>query len=315
MNLGFERSALIGAALVAIYTALISSADAITKFIAGGYAAPQLFFVSGAIVVGLSWLSARAKPEQGGLRTTCPKAMAIRAGLTVVGSVAFFYAFRYLPFADVFLFIGLMPIFAGLASGPILGEHVRPGAWVALAAGFVGVLCLFPGGIAGIGFGHVIALFACLCGTLSMVIARYIGRFETNALAQVFYPNLAVFLSMGAALPFVYQPMPLTDLAWVFAYAGFLFAARWLLVISLRLLAAYAVTPLMNLQFVWMVILGAVFFGEVPASNTYLGVGIVIGSGLFLIYDQMLPDTARRNLSGQREWVFLPVLRKFKIAR
>ena len=275
-----------------MYTALISSADAITKFIAVGYAAPQLFFVSGAIVVALCWVSTRVKPHPEGLKTTCKKAMAVRSGLTVLGSVAFFYAFRYLPFADVFLFIGMMPIFAGLASGPILGEHVRPGAWVALAAGFIGVLCLFPGGLSGIGVGHVIALIACLCGTLSMVIARYIGRFESNALAQVFYPNLAVFVTMGTALPFVYQPMPAADLIWVFAYAGLLFAARWLLVVSLRLLAAYAVTPLMNLQFVWMVILGALIFGEIPAGGTLLGVGIVVGSGLFLIYDQMLPESA-----------------------
>lgn len=315
MSFDVNRTALLGAGLVAIYTALISSADAITKFIAGGYAAPQLFFVSGAIVVALCWVSARAKPHSSGLKTSCAKAMAIRSGLTVLGSVAFFYAFRYLPFADVFLFIGMMPIFAGLASGPILGEHVRPGAWVALAAGFVGVLCLFPGGIAGIGVGHVIALCACLCGTLSMVIARYIGRFESNALAQVFYPNLAVFVTMGIVLPFVYQPMPFTDLLWVFAYAGLLFAARWLLVTSLRLLAAYAVTPLMNLQFVWMVILGAAVFGEVPATGMLLGVGIVVGSGLFLIYDQMLPEVAetRRPVSLKLSGVWLRF--KVRVAR
>lgn len=301
MRLGLNRSALLGAGLVAIYTALISSADAITKFIASGYAAPQLFFVSGGIVVVLCWLSAKVKPAPGGLRTTCPKAMAVRAFLTVIGSVAFFYAFRYLPFADVFVFIGMMPIFAGLASGLILGEYVRPVAWLALAAGFAGVLCLFPDGIGSIGLGHLVALFACICGTLSMVIARYIGRYESNALAQVFYPNLAVFLSMGLALPFVYQAMPMSDLAWVVAYAGLLFAARWLLVVSLRLLAAYAVTPLMNLQFVWMVILGAVFFSELPAANTYLGVAIVIGSGMFLIYDQIVPQHGRaKGIFGAR---------------
>lgn len=315
MTLNMNRTALVGAAFVALYTALISGADAITKFIAGGYAAPQLFFVSGAIVVLLSWGSARLSTRQSSLRTSCPQAMAVRSGLTVIGSVAFFYAFRLLPFADVFVFIGLMPIFAGLASGPILNEHVRPMAWVALAAGFIGVICLFPGGIAGIGAGHVVALVACICGTLSMVIARYIGRHETNALAQVFYPNLAVFISMGVALPFVYQPMPLTDLVWVFAYAGLLFAARWLLVVSLRLLAAFAVTPLMNLQFVWMVVLGALFFGEMPAHNTFLGVSIVIGSGLFLIYDQMLPDDAPRALFGQRIIARLPLLRKMRFAK
>ena len=304
-----NQSALVGTGLVVLYTLMISSADAITKFIAMGYAAPQLFAFSGAIVTLLSWVSARVSSGQHSLRTSCPRAMAMRSALTVVGSVAFFYAFRFLPFAEVFVFIGMMPIFSGLISSPILGEHVRPVAWVALAAGFIGVLCLFPGGLSSVSGGHVIALFACLCGTLSLVLARYIGQRESNSLAQVFYPNAALFLAMAIALPFVYKPMPLSDLAWVGAYAGFLFAARWLLVVSLRLLAAYAVTPLMNLQFVWMVLLGAVVFGEMPAANIYLGVAIVIGSGVFLIWDQMQPEQVVDIPFAQRFRWRLPSLR------
>lgn len=125
-----------GAFLVVLYTALISSADAITKLIAGGYAAPQMFCLSGVIVVGLSLLADRHPSQKRGFQTICPRAMAVRAGATVVAAVSFFYAFRYLPFAEVFLFIGLMPILAGVFSGVILKEHVRPTAWVALVARF-----------------------------------------------------------------------------------------------------------------------------------------------------------------------------------
>lgn len=287
------RTAALGAGLVVLYTALISSADAITKLIAGGYAAPQLFCLSGLIVVMLSLIADRSPAQRRGFRTTCPRAMALRAGATVLAALSFFHAFRHLPFAEVFLFIGLMPILAGLMSGLILREYVRPAAWAALVAGFVGVMCLFPAGWGSVSAGHLYALAAAVFGTLSMVLARYIGRRESNSLAQVLYPNLAIFAVMGLALPFVWQPMPLADLALVAGYAVLLFAARWLLVVALRLLAAYAVTPLMNLQFVWMVALGAMIFSEFPEANTYLGVAIVIGSGLFLVWDQFTPTTGQ----------------------
>lgn len=302
---GAMRNAAFGAGLVVIYTALISSADAITKLIAGGYAAPQLFCLSGLIVVVLSVLADRHGSQRRGLRTRCPRAMALRSGATVLAAVSFFYAFKLLPFAEVFLFIGLMPLLAGLMSGVVLREHVRPAAWMALAAGFVGVACLFPAGLNSMSWGHGFALAAAVFGTFSMIMARYIGRYESNALAQVFYPNLAIFVTMGVALPFVWKPMPMGDLGWVAAYAALLFGARWVVVVALRLLAAYAVTPLMNLQFVWMVLLGAVFFGELPAAGTYLGVAIVIGSGLFLVWDQFTPEATRKpllprlNSSGQ----------------
>lgn len=287
-------SASVGAGLALVYTVLISSADAITKLIAGGYGAPQLFALSGLIVVGLALLADRHPSQRRGFATCAPRAMALRSGATVLAAVSFFYAFRHLPFAEVFLFIGLMPILAGLMSGLILRERVRAGAWAALGAGFIGVLCLFPEGVAAITIGHLFALSAAVFGTFSMVMARYIGRYESNALAQVFYPNLAIFAVMSLALPFIWRPMPLADLAWVAAYAGLLFGARWLLVVALRLLAAYAVTPLMNLQFVWMVVLGAVFFGEYPGQGTFLGVAIVIGTGLFLVWDQFAPSRGRR---------------------
>lgn len=284
-------AALTGTLLVLVYTALISSADAITKLLAGGYAAPQLYCVSGLLVVAMALTADRVKsgPRQG-LRTTCPRAMALRSGMTVISVTCYFYAFRLLPFAEVFVFIGLVPLLAGLLSGPILGEHVRAPAWLALGAGFVGVLCLFPEGLDGIGPGHGVALAASVSGTLSMVISRYIGRREANTLAQVFYPNLSLACVMGLALPFVWVPMPLMDFGWAVAYAGVLFAGRWILVIALSRLAAYAVTPLMNLQFVWMVILGAVVFGEIPGAHIYLGVAIVIASGTYLVYDRLAAD-------------------------
>ena len=291
-----HTAALSGALLVALYTALMSGADGITKFIAGQFEAPQLYAISGLIVVGLSILADRHPAQRRGLKTTCPRAMGLRAGATVLAVVCFFYAFRLLPFADVFLFVGLIPIFAGLMSGPILGETVRPSAWTALIAAFIGVLCLFPSGWEGVQVGHLWALSACVLGTFSMVMARYIGRYENNALAQVFYPNLAIALTMALALPFVWKPMGWVDLGWIATYAALLFVARWVLVVALARLQAYVVTPLMNLQFAWMVVIGAVVFGEYPSAGTYLGVAIVIGSGLFLLWDQYAPERARTPL-------------------
>lgn len=277
-----------GAGLVLAYTLCIALADAITKQLAGLYAAPQMFAVSGAVVVGLSLLAARLKPGRETMRTTCPGTMTARALATVLAAVCFFEAFRRLGFAEMFLFIGLMPILAALMARPLLGEAVSQASWGALAAGLLGIICLFPQGISALGAGHVIAFAAATCGTVSIVLSRRIGRMESNALAQVFYPNLAILLCMGAVLPWVWQPMAWGHAGWAVVYGGLLFAARWLLVLALRDLAAHAVTTLMKLQFIWMVGIGAFVFGEWPAANVYLGAAIVIGSGLFLVYDDQL---------------------------
>ena len=289
-----------GVILTALYTLLISSADAITKMFAASYAAPQLFALSGGVVAMLALLVNRSGTKPRDMRTKCPVAMTIRVLATVAGTVAFFYAFRLLPFAEVFLFIAMIPLFAALMSGPVLGEAVRPQVWAALALGVVGVMCLFPSGLGSISAGHLVALAAVVLGTVSMVASRYIGKRDDNLLAQVFFPNLALMVVMGAALPLVYRPMALADLGWAVAYAVALFGARWVLVAALRMLPAYVVTPLMNLQFLWMVAIGVTIFGEMPGIMVFTGAAIIIGAGAWLIYDQTVGNTPRPVPPGPR---------------
>lgn len=277
----------LGAALVIVYTGMMAAADGITKFIAGGYAAPQLFVLSSALVMALALAGARGS-DGPGLRIRAKKAMLVRSVLTVVASVAFFQAFRLLPFADVFLFIGLIPLIAAALSGPILNEAPRPMAWAALGVGAGGILFLMPGGLSGAQAGHGWAVLAAVSGCGSMLAARVIARAERAPLAQVFWPNAALLVAMSVALPFVWKPMSLIDLGWVTAYAVALFGARYVVAEALRLLPTYVATPLMNLQFVWMVIIGFMAFGEVPTLGTWAGVLLVVGSGFWLVMEESL---------------------------
>lgn len=289
-SMPLRATCLTGVGLTVFYTLLISTADAITKLFAASYAAPQLFALSGGIVALLSLAANRRDGRWRGPATSCPRMMALRAAATVAGCVAFFHAFRLLPFAEVFLFIALIPLLAALLSGPVLGERVRPQVWAALGLGTVGVACLFPTGFGSVGAGHLVAFAAVALGTVSMVASRYIGTRDDNLLAQVFYPNLSLMVVMACALPFVWQPMALADLGWAVAYAVVLFGARWVLVAALRLLPAYVVTPLMNLQFLWMVMIGAVAFGESPAAGVYLGAAILIAASSWLVWDTARPQ-------------------------
>ncbi|MBV2360743.1 DMT family transporter [Thalassococcus sp. CAU 1522] len=286
----------LGALLIVVYTGMMAGADGITKMIAGQFEAPQLFAVSALLVLGLALLMTLLRRQDGGvhgLRTRFPRVMALRSGLTVLAAIGFFQAFRHLPFADVFLFIGLIPVLAAAFSGPILGEHPRPTAWIAVTIGAAGILFLMPGGPSSVQLGHLWALLAAVTGTLSMLLGRYIARAERVPLAQVFWPNLALLVTMGLALPFVWQPMTGADLIWVAFYSVLLFAGRYVVAEAFRLLPAYVATPLMNLQFAWMVVIGYVGFAEMPGLATLLGVALVIGSGLWLVADEALPRRSR----------------------
>ena len=290
-----------GLGLPVLYTLFITGADAITKVFAESYPPPQLFALSGLLVAAFCLLAQRALRRSSascnnGFKTQCPIAMTVRSAATVLGTLAFFYAFHMLPFAEVFIFIALIPLMAALASGPFLDERVSWRAWMALILGSLGLASLFPAGLETIGLGHLMAFAAAVMGAISMVASRYIGQREDNLLAQVFYPNIALGLVMALALPFVFLPMSVDHLIWAVIYAILLFAARWVLVGALKLLPAYVVTPLINLQFIWMVGLGILLFGERPGIEVYTGAILMILAGAWLVWDQVRRSKAIQDV-------------------
>ncbi|MGB7318110.1 MAG: DMT family transporter [Planktotalea sp.] len=284
-----------GLLLIVLYCCFATGADAITRSIAQGFAAPQLYCFSGGIVALLSIAGNGLGQGKRSFISKRPLTLALRSALFILSSVFYFFAFRGLAFAEVFIFIALVPIFAGLLSGPILGESVRWQSWLALIAGAGGMLLLYPQGTALLTLAHLSALMGAMSGAGAMVLARHISRDDSNALLQVLYPNLTMFVVMGCILPFVYKPMVAQDMILIGLYASLLFLARWVLVLALTRIKAYVVTLLMNMQFVAMVIAGAVFFDETPGLNLFAGVAIIILAGAYVFLEQMWSDIAKKQ--------------------
>ena len=295
-----REAVFLGVSLTVVYTLLITGADAITKLFSANYAAPQMFALSGGLVALFCLAAGHKSAAKRVLATRCPRVMGLRAAATVIGTCAFFYAFKLLPFAEVFLFIAIIPILAALLSRVMLNESAGGQVWGAMILGVLGMAALFPGGLHSFGAGHLVAFLAVAMGALSMVASRYIGQRDPGGLlSQVFYPNLALMVVMGAALPFVFVPMGWWDVLWVVYYAALLFAARWVLVAALKLLPAYVVTPLMNLQFLWMVAIGSVAFGERTGAGVFLGAALLIAAGAWLVWDQVRTPTPKTAVPAE----------------
>ena len=262
-----------------------AAADGLTKELGSRAPAAAVLCLVGGLVAFLAIL-ANASPVRyalsGGFRTSVPGLVLCRSALSVISVALYFQAFRTLAFAEVFLFIGLMPVMAAVLARPLLGESVAPLGWVALVIGTVGLGMLAPDGLAGLGYGHLAAFGASLAGTVSLVLMRRIALVERNPFAQVFYPHLALFivnLPSSFALQGVLTPH---DIALVVALSILVLVVRSMLVPAYALLRAHLATMLMNLQFVWMLGIGLAVFAEPIMVNVIAGGVLVILSGLAL---------------------------------
>ena len=59
---------------------------------------------------------------------------------------------------------------------------------------------------------------------------------------------------------------------------------HWLLILAHQHAPATILAPFIYSQIVWMIALGWFVFGQIPDRFTFIGSGIVIASGLYLLY-------------------------------
>lgn len=262
--------------------AIYSSHDVAVKFLGGNYSSFQIIFFSVLLGFPLVTLMLMSDRSDGNLRPRHPWWTALRTAATTITGVTAFYAFSQLPMAQTYAILFAMPLLITLLAIPILGERVGIRRGIAVLVGLAGVLIVLRPGQSDLGLGHLAALTAAFSGSFGSVIVRKIGQDERSAVLLL-YPMIANFFVMGAAMPFVYQPMPLAHLGLMAIIASFGFVATLLVIAAYRSTPAVIVAPMQYSQILWATLFGAVFFDESLDLYTAVGAGIIIASGIYIV--------------------------------
>jgi drug/metabolite transporter (DMT)-like permease len=175
------------------------------------------------------------------------------------------------------------PLLITLLAIPMLGERVGLRRGAAVGIGLCGVLIVLQPGVTDFNLGHLAALVAAVCSAMNAVIMRKIGGAE-RAVVLLLYPMIANVVVMGAALPFVYRPMPGQDLLAAAVIAAFALIATWLLILAYRMAPAAKVAPMQYSQIIWATLFGALFFNEALAWSTAIGTAVIVASGIYIVF-------------------------------
>jgi len=282
----------IGFALVAF--ALFSSVDATIKWLSAGYPVHQMLFFNAAFsLIPVALMTARA----GGLnqlRTSRLGLHLLRGCCGMTAALAAFTAFSRMPLADAYAFIFATPLLITVLSVPLLGEIVRWRRWSAVLVGFAGVLIMLQPGSGSLDFAAGAALLAAAASALSIVLVRKLSATETTA-SIAFYTSAVVIVVTGCALPFGFVPPTPGDLG-LMALAGIAGGtAVMLLVAGYRRAQAAVVAPFQYSQMLWGVVLGYLLWNDLPAMTVAVGATIVVASGLYILYREVVVAGGRRE--------------------
>ncbi|NIA70287.1 DMT family transporter [Pelagibius litoralis] len=276
--------------------------DALVKDLGTRYSTMQLvFFRSLFAFVPLGYLIYRTGWADA-IKINNYTGHALRILVGVAAMFCFFYAFAHMPLADVVAISFAAPVFVVALSVPLLGEKVGPKRWTAVLIGFAGVLIMVNPGAGILDPVAVIALIGTVFFALAMIALRKLGRTESGA-SVVFTFTLACTALSGLALPFVWITPDLQDLALLIAIGLLGGIGQIFMTFAFKHGDVAVVAPFEYTAILWATLLGFVFWGEIPGLNIWVGVAVVMLSGLFILFREAnlkLPRGHARRLQTKR---------------
>ena len=269
--------------------------DAIAKHLAQTFAVPLLAWIRYATHLLLMVLVLGPSRRLRLVRTARPGALVLR-GLMLAGTtVCLMAAFRIMPLAETTALTFIAPLLVALAAGPLLGERVGLGRWLAVLGGFAGVVLIaHPGGgempVAGV----ALALVGALCYTIYQVQTRQLSPHE-NTLTMLFYTALCGTAALSFTLPWVWggpQPNAL-EMALMLGMGVLGGTGHLLLTRAFRFAPASTLSPFSYAQLMWSSLLGWLIFDHIPDAQSLAGIAVIALSGLALAWSHRPPQGTR----------------------
>ena len=281
-----DRPAL-GIVLMLIGIAGFAVMDAIIKWLTADYSVPQVVALRSWFGLPLLCIFAL---HQGGLKTLKTRRPMVHVGrylLVLALSFSFFWALSQMKLVDAIAITFAAPIFITALSVPLLKEPVGLHRWFAIGIGFCGVLIMLRPGMGVFQWAALVVLGSAVVYALLMITTRAFKSTESTA-ALMLYPQLGMSLTGIAFAPYFWVTPSPGDLG-LFALAG-LFGSVGVMCLThaFRLGPAAVISPFEYSALIWATLLGFLLWGELPDKYTLVGAGVVISSGLYIIYRETI---------------------------
>lgn len=210
----------------------------------------------------------------------------LRAGGELVGTLGFVSALALTPLASASAILQVLPLALVLGAALFLGERVGWRRWLAIGAGFAGVLMIVQPWTAGFQPLSLLALVGVVgLAARDLATRRMPPHIPSHQLSAVAF---GVLIPAGLALAAV-QGTPLlrpggTEAMLFATAAGFGILGYAAMVLATRVGEASMIAPLRYTRLVFTMILAVTVFAERPDALTLLGAAIICGAGGFAMW-------------------------------
>ena len=210
-----------------------------------------------------------------------PKLQILR-GLTLFSAnICFFYSISVISMAKALTLAFVAPLVTTAISPFFLNEKVGLRRWIAVLVGFIGSLVVIRPGFLEFNLASIAALATgCFYGVY-VVITRKLHSTD-NPLLTLLLTGVVGAIIASFLVPVVWVNPTLIQWSWLALMGIFACLGHILLILSLRHADASKLAPFGYFEIITNIILGYYVFRDFPDLWTFLGLFIIISSGIYI---------------------------------
>lgn len=228
-----------------------------------------------------------------GLRTAQPVLNLLRGVLLAGGTIAFFIALKAMPLADAIAIFFVEPMMVTVLSVLFLRERMDARRIAAVVVGFGGALLVIRPNFVALGPVALLPLLTAVVVSIYLVLGRHLSK-TTSSLTMHFYTGLGGMLTITAVLAAasgtgVRELQLIEPIGWtvwgLLMVIGLIATVAHLMFIQAYSLApASLLAPFGYMEIVSATLFGFLFFGDFPDPMKWLGIGVIVASGIALVW-------------------------------
>ena len=210
-----------------------------------------------------------------------PKLQILRGLILLFANICFFYSISVIALAKALTLAFIAPLIVTAFSPLLLGEKVGFKRWTAVVIGFIGSLVVIRPGFLEINLASVSALGTGFLYGFYLIITRKLCTSD-NPLLTLLITGMVGAVLVSLIIPFYWVNPTINQWSLMAGIGIFACIGHLFLILSLKYADASKLAPLGYTEIIPNILIGYYFFSEIPDSWTYLGLVIIVLSGLYI---------------------------------
>jgi len=216
-----------------------------------------------------------------------PKLQLIRGLLLFCANILFFYSISVISLTKALTLAFIAPLIVTILSPILLNEKVGFRRWAAVIVGFIGSLIVLRPGFVEVNLASIAALGTGVLYGFYLIVTRKLHNSDHPLLTLLLTGVVGAIIG-SIIVPTVWVQPTITEWYMMFAIGFFASIGHLFLILSLRFADASKLAPFGYFEILTNIIIGYYFFYNFPDNWTFLGLFIIISSGVYIFRREAL---------------------------